>query len=297
MMPQHRLGRRLDDEQQPHRLVNLDHLPRQAGAQVAGGAVHHAQQRRDVVRQLRAAAPAGRVDVRKVVLQVDAAADRDDGLQNARQDRAVGVVLGRVVRGEERAAVEEQPASPLAPADDADGVGGVAALRPHLGQVLRAALDVLPRRREGQRQRGRLEPAAALVGVALAALARRSPRTRSKSAWCDARQAVQVGIRHGVVAGVVQAADEHRVGGNRQAALASSSRTRGSFSICAMARAFGPPAPPPQAPQSYADSCGLFRLVEPWPMIATSRAKPLVSPMSRSSRSAQFVISSMEKPI
>ena len=46
MMPQHHLRRRLDDEQQPHRLVDLDHLPRQAGPQVAGRAVHHAQQRR-----------------------------------------------------------------------------------------------------------------------------------------------------------------------------------------------------------------------------------------------------------
>ena len=40
------LRRRLDDEQQPDRLVDLDHLPRQPGPQVARRPVHHPQQRR-----------------------------------------------------------------------------------------------------------------------------------------------------------------------------------------------------------------------------------------------------------
>ncbi len=69
---------------------------------------------------------------------------------------AFGVVLGRVVGREERAAVEEQPARPLAPADDADGVGRVAPLRARLGQVFGPVLDVLPGGGEGERQRGRM---------------------------------------------------------------------------------------------------------------------------------------------
>ena len=78
---------------------------------------------------------------------------------------ALGVVLRRVVGVQERPAVEEQAAGPLPAADDADGVGRVAPLGPDLGQVLGPALDVLPGGGEGQRQRGRLEPPAALVGV------------------------------------------------------------------------------------------------------------------------------------
>ena len=74
-------ARGLDDEQQPHRLVDLHHLPGQPGPQVAGRAVHHADERGDVVRQLGAAAPARVVDVREVVFQVDPRADGKDGLQ------------------------------------------------------------------------------------------------------------------------------------------------------------------------------------------------------------------------
>src|SRR5439155_563346 len=52
------------------------------------------------------------------------------------------------------------------------------------------------------------------------------------------------------------------------------------------------PHAPPQAPQSCADSCGLFMLVEPWPNVSTKRANPEVRPVSRSTRSAMSVISS-----
>ena len=44
--------RRFDHEQQADWLVDFDHLPGEAGTQVAGGAVHDAQQTRDVVRKL-----------------------------------------------------------------------------------------------------------------------------------------------------------------------------------------------------------------------------------------------------
>ncbi len=66
----------------------------------------------------------------------------------------VGVVLGRVVGGEERPAVEEQPAGPLAPADDGDGVGRVPQLGPRLRQVFGPLLDVLRARRRTRGSRG-----------------------------------------------------------------------------------------------------------------------------------------------
>ncbi len=53
------------------------------GPQVAGRAVHDAQQRRQVVRQLGAGAEAGVVDVREVILEVDPGADGEDGLEDA----------------------------------------------------------------------------------------------------------------------------------------------------------------------------------------------------------------------
>ncbi len=71
----------------------------------------------------------------------------------------------------------------------------------------------------------------------------------------------------------------------------SAERTRGSFSIWTMARALAAPGPPPQAPQSCADSCGLFMLVEPWPKTNTSREKLEVMPMSRRIRSLMSIIS------
>ncbi len=112
--PEHRLGRRLDDEEQPDRLVDLDHLPGQARPQVARRAVHHAQQRRDVVRQFRAAAPSGVIDIGEIIFKVDPGADREDGQQDAGQDRLLGVVLRRVVGDEEGPAVEKQAAGRLA---------------------------------------------------------------------------------------------------------------------------------------------------------------------------------------
>ena len=63
-----------------------------------------------------------------------------------------------------------------------------------------------------------------------------------------------------------------------------------------MVRAFGPPSPPPQAPQLWAESCGLFWLCEPCPCSSKSRANPRVSPMSRSTRSAASIISATLKP-
>jgi hypothetical protein len=45
-----------NDDRQSRGFVDFDHLPREAGAQIALRAIHHAEQRRDVVWQFGAAA-------------------------------------------------------------------------------------------------------------------------------------------------------------------------------------------------------------------------------------------------
>ena len=60
---QQRLRRGVDDQQQPHRLVNLHHLQWKAGPQIALVAVHHADQPGDVVRQLGPAPEALRISL------------------------------------------------------------------------------------------------------------------------------------------------------------------------------------------------------------------------------------------
>ena len=52
-------------------------------------AIHDAQERRHVVRQLGAAAVSGRIDVAEVVLEADPGDDGDDGRHDAREDRAI----------------------------------------------------------------------------------------------------------------------------------------------------------------------------------------------------------------
>src|SRR5262245_28007666 len=106
----------LHDDRETRGLVDLDHLPRKPGAQVALRTIHNAEERRDVVRQLRATAVSCGVDVAEVVLEADS---RDDGhhrSHGARQDRTI-IVLRRIVRDEKRPSIEEQSTRPAPPAD------------------------------------------------------------------------------------------------------------------------------------------------------------------------------------
>ena len=210
---------------------------------------------------------------------------------------AVGVVLGRVVGVEERPPVEEQPAGPGPPADDADGVGRVPPLRPDLGQVLGPPLDVLPGRRRATRSAGPTRTAGPARGRPGRTPPRSSRRAASNSARCDSGIRSSVGERDRPRCRCCASRRRTRCRPGWSArAAASRPRTRGSLRIWAMARPFGPPRAPPHAPQSWADSCGLFMLVDPCPSVNTSRAKPAVSPMSRSTRSAMAVISSRVNP-
>ncbi len=206
--PHHRF-RRLDDDEQPHRLVDLGHLPRQAGAEVAARPVHDPEQGGDVVRQFGPAPVPGRVGVTEQVFQVDAAAHREHCRQRAGQHRRVRGVLRRVVAGEERPAVEVKPAGAVAAADDADCICGVPQFRPGLRQVFAPPLDVLVRLLRGGRQRARLEPPAPLVRVAVARLLKVRPCLR-ELAHQFGRQPLGVEQCDRIVTCVVVAADEPR---------------------------------------------------------------------------------------
>ena len=166
---------------EPDRLVDLDHLPGQPGAQVAGGPVHHAQERGDVVRQLRPAAPAGVVDVREVVFEVDAGADREDRLRGCGSGsrRSASSWVGsyevrKARRSRNRPRVRSRrPTMQIA-----------LVAWPHSGRTCARssarASTCCRAAGERERQRGRLEPPAPLVGVAVAGRPR-SPAARPRT--------------------------------------------------------------------------------------------------------------------
>src|SRR5579875_894328 len=77
---EHSLWGCLDEVEEAHRLVDFHHLPRQTRPQITGSTIHNAYQGCDVMRQLRAAAPAAVIDVREIIFQIDAGADGENGL-------------------------------------------------------------------------------------------------------------------------------------------------------------------------------------------------------------------------
>ena len=79
--------------------------------------------------------------------------------------------------------------------------------------------------------------------------------------------------------------------------LVSRSLTFGLFAIIARTRALGLPSLPPQAPQSRADSYGLFSEVLPCAQNRTSRAKCFVNPIMRKAVSTVSICSSRVKPV
>ena len=147
--------------------MNFDHLPRKAGAQVARLAVHHAQERGNVVRQLRASPEPRIVNVREVIFQVNPGTDWENREKDPGQDRQFGVVFSRIIRCQKRTAVQEQATTPFTSSNDRDRIGRMSKLGPSLGEILGSLLDVLARLSE-RRQRSGHEPAASLVGVTIA---------------------------------------------------------------------------------------------------------------------------------
>ena len=76
--------------------------------QSLGGVIHHAQKAGDVVRQFYRAALSDGIDVGETTLQIAAAPEREDGGHGPGQDRAVLVVLRRVVRSQEVPPIERE---------------------------------------------------------------------------------------------------------------------------------------------------------------------------------------------
>ena len=115
----------------------------------------------------------------------------------------------RIVRDQERAPIEEQPARPRPPADDAERVGGVAVLRPRLRQIGGASLHVGERRQRRIPARDRVEPAAPFVRLAPP---RRLDRLLGSLEQRPAARGDEILVeeRDRVVAGVALGADEPR---------------------------------------------------------------------------------------
>ena len=209
-----RFRRGLDDHEQPQRFVDLDRLPWQPGPQVAGLAVHHADQACDVVGEFRVAAVAQPVNRREEIGEVDPGRHRTHGRERSGEDPTV-VVRGRIVGDQKRPAVEKQSAGPRPPADDGRGVRGVAEFRTDLREVNRPRLHVFARLPWRDVEGRGFEPTAPLVRVGDACLITGPPQLVDITAmalW----QAVRIEPGDGVGAGIEDAADESGVVGNGQ---------------------------------------------------------------------------------
>ena len=203
------IARALHDDRQPRRLVDLDHLPRKTGPQIALRAVHDAEERRDVVRQLGAAAVPVRIDVAEVVLEADAGDDGHDRRHDAREDRPV-VVARRIVGHEKRPSVEKQPARPRPPADDAERVRRVTVLGPRLRQIVGTPLDVRERRERRIPARHARRTGGTVRAPRDAASSRSPPRPARTAAGNAGGIEIVVEERDRVVAGVALGSDEPR---------------------------------------------------------------------------------------
>ena len=129
-------------------------------------------------------------------------------------------------------------------------------------------------------RRARFEPADPLLGIVCAGQFQVLANAVHIGLVCG-RQGIQIEELDIIAAGVVITADEPGIVWNVDAALPQTQPDFGRFAMAAKSRALGPPRRPPQAPQSCADSCGLLRLVDPWPSTTTMRAKPQTSPAGR----------------
>ena len=209
--------RLLDHHQQAHRLVDLDHLLGQAGAQVRTGALHDAEVAGDVVHDLAAAAEGFVVHRREEILEVDAGADRAVDQQVPFEHLAFRV-LGRIVGNQEGAAVEVGAAAHGAAAEEGAGVGDVAELGARLREVVAARPDVGQRAVLADGQRRRIEAAAAFLGMGGRGLGQRAIHLGDDG---PQRRGHVLGVVPGdeVVGGVVLAGEEPRRLGHGDAAL------------------------------------------------------------------------------
>ena len=146
--------------------MDIDALPRQPRAQIAGSAIHDTQQRRDVVGQLGTATPATRINCRECIQHVDSFADRDDGSQNACKDYRCLRILTGIVRHHKRASIQIQAADSTASSHKADGIGGISVLRSRLSQIFSAIIHMLESFCRRKIEWGRFKSTTAFVCIA-----------------------------------------------------------------------------------------------------------------------------------
>jgi hypothetical protein len=174
-----RVGRRLDEHRQAQRLVHpppavVHRLPRESDAQVAAGALHHAQPAADhVVQHLVPAPVADRVHGGRVVLQVDPVGHDHRRGEDQLEHPELGVLLPAVLV-QEGAPAEVDRAGPLARRDHEGRVARQPPLGAHLRPVARARADRALEHRVGgvvrePERRGALAPRDAAGGGELRA--------------------------------------------------------------------------------------------------------------------------------
>ena len=207
------LRRGIDHNQQAHRLVDFDGLPGEARPQVAGVPIHHADQSGDVVRQFRAATIAQRIKTGEEVGQINPRTNGADGGQRAGEDRPI-LIVSRIVRHEEGPAVEIEPAGSFPAADDAQRVGRMPQLRPHLRQIARTPLDHPHRVGRRDIQRHRIEPPAAFLRIGRPG-ATKGGDEHVEIGVMARRQPLLVKKHHAVGAGILHAPQKNGGRGDR----------------------------------------------------------------------------------
>jgi len=108
----------------------------------------------------------GRIDSRKIILQVNAAAHRNDRLQGPGQNGRLVIVLRRIIRDQERATIEKQSSGSITATDHADCIRRMAQFGSCLGQILRTDLHVLLGFARVKIERGGHKATTALMRVA-----------------------------------------------------------------------------------------------------------------------------------
>ncbi len=141
----------------------------------------------------------------------------------------------------------------------------------------------------------RFEPASPLMCAERPRLIERRAQIRQFPAMRprNVLQIVEVDV---VVTGVVIATYEPGVVGDHHTALPQASADSRMIGHGSEQASVGAAAPATHTPQSYADSCGLFRLVDPCPNVTTKRAIPLRNPAMVRTAATRSTFSSTVNP-
>ena len=76
---------RFDDRQKSDGLVNFNHLPGETGPEVRGMTVHHTDETADIMRELRSAPVATRINEAEIIFKVDTRSNWPNRKQKRRE--------------------------------------------------------------------------------------------------------------------------------------------------------------------------------------------------------------------